>query len=168
MSFTDDFISVLISLGALSKANVLVNDKERAVITDFGLAFLIDQTEFTSSKIAGSVRTVRWSPPEVLVGPPEEGADRDVRRNVDGDPICTAPYLKKSDVYSLAMVFYEVARIFFYSIEHLSESFNTRYAPVRNLSSNRAELPSPFSRLFRVDVQLFHLSWEGTHVSGRW
>ena len=89
------------------KANVLVNDKERAVITDFGLAFLIDRTEFTSEKIAG---LVRWSPPEALVDPPEEGADRDVHRNIDDDPICTAPYSKKSDVYSLAMVFYEVVQ----------------------------------------------------------
>ena len=88
------------------KANVLVNGKERAVIADFGLAFLIDKTEFTSSKIAGSAR---WSPPEVL-DPPEEWADHDAQRNIDGDPICTAPYSKKSDVYSLAMVFYEVTQ----------------------------------------------------------
>ena len=82
----------------------MVNKKDRAVITDVGLAFLIDQTEFTSSKIAGSAR---WSPPEVL-DPPEESAGRDTQGNVDGDPICTPPYSKKSDVYSLAMVFYEV------------------------------------------------------------
>ena len=75
------------------------------MIADFGLAFLIDQTEFTSSKIAGSAR---WSPPEVL-DPPEEGTSRNAQGNVDGDSICTAPYSKKSDVYSLAMVFYEVA-----------------------------------------------------------
>ena len=107
MSFTDDFISVLISLGALSKANVLVNDKERAVIVDFGIIFLIDQSEFTSSKMAGSIRTASWSLPEVL-DPPEEGADWDAQMIIDGDSICTVPYSRKSDVYSLAMVFYEV------------------------------------------------------------
>ena len=71
----------------------------------YPIIFLIDQSEFTSSKMAGSIRTASWSPPEVL-DPPEEGADWDAQMIIDGDSICTAPYSRKSDVYSLAMVFY--------------------------------------------------------------
>ena len=83
------------------------------MIADFGLAFIIDQTEFTSSKIAGSAR---WSPPEVL-DPPDEDAECNVsedteNKGVDGDETCMPPYSKKSDVYSMAMVFYEVCHSF--------------------------------------------------------
>lgn len=93
----------------LSQANILVTSAGTAVIADFGLAFVIDQTEFTTSKIAGSAR---WSPPEVL-NPQTDNDDSndeesDVRRGVDGDELCMTPYSKKSDMYSVAMVFYEV------------------------------------------------------------
>ena len=75
----------------------MIKEDGKACLADYGLTFIIDQTDFTSSKIAGSAR---WSPPEVLNG--GEGSDNlSVRSDI-------YPYSFKSDSYSLAMTMQEV------------------------------------------------------------
>jgi serine/threonine protein kinase len=118
----------------------LVTADGTPVISDFGLAFIIDQTEFTSAKIAGSAR---WSPPEVLDPPDDDedgeddgGADRPGSKckGSDGDDLAVPPYSKKSDVYSMGMAFYEVRTD--------NPLFMLRRPPFKELNSHAISVPS--------------------------
>lgn len=63
-----------------------------AMLADFRLTFVIDHGEFTTNKVAGSVR---WIPPEIL--------------NPSLDDASDLPYSTSSDVYSFAMTIVEVS-----------------------------------------------------------
>jgi len=75
-----------------SKANVLVDSTGQAVIADYGLASIIDSSEFTSIKTAG---TSRWTAPEIMDPP------------LNGD-IPLPQFTVKSDIFSYAMTVFEV------------------------------------------------------------
>jgi len=68
----------------------MISDENLPQLTDFGLVFIIDHNEFTTSKIAGPAR---WTAPETL-DPPESDE--------------SSPYTKESDVYAFAMTAVEV------------------------------------------------------------
>ncbi len=71
-----------------NKDNILITDYHRAVIADFGIAFVMGSTTFaTSSSSSRRGGTVRWQAPEVLRGGPNS-------------------FL--ADAYSLACVYFEV------------------------------------------------------------
>ena len=75
-----------------SKANVLVDSKGHAVVSDYGLALILDSSEFTSIKTAG---TCRWTAPEIMNPPNNEDVPL---------PQLTV----KSDIFSYAMTVFEV------------------------------------------------------------
>ena len=77
-----------------SKANVLIDSAGHAVVADYGLALIIDSSEFTSIKTAG---TCRWTAPEIM-DPPANG------------DIPLPQFTVKSDIFSYAMTVFEVHR----------------------------------------------------------
>jgi hypothetical protein len=75
------------------------------VLCDYGLAFIIVGSEFTSVKTAG---TCRWASPEVM-NPPELAnlSEDDVEEIKDtSDPVVF--FTKASDIYAFAMLATEV------------------------------------------------------------
>jgi len=74
------------------KANVLIDSKGHAVVADYGLALIIDSSEFTSIKTAG---TCRWTAPEIM-NPP------------NNDDVPLPQFTLKSDIFSYAMTVFEV------------------------------------------------------------
>ena len=83
---------ILLSDHNYSKANVLVDSKGHAVVADYGLALIIDSSEFTSIKTAG---TCRWTAPEIM-NPPNNG------------DVPLPQFTVKSDIFSYAMTVFEV------------------------------------------------------------
>ncbi|PBK68307.1 kinase-like protein [Armillaria solidipes] len=73
--------------GDLKGDNVLITDDCRAVITDFGISFVMGVTTFATSTSSHKGGTIRWEAPEVLSGSPNSFP---------------------ADVYSLACVYFEV------------------------------------------------------------
>ncbi|TFK22504.1 kinase-like protein [Coprinopsis marcescibilis] len=78
--------------GDLRCANVFL-DAGRCVLADFGLVFLIDASEFTSVKTAGSSR---WTAPEIM----------DPKAANEHDPY--HDFSTASDAFSLAMIIIEI------------------------------------------------------------
>ena len=72
-----------------TKANILINDHREACLADFGLAIALQGSATVTTTLKG---TLRWMAPELLKSSDPDG----------GVPTCA------SDVYALAMVFYEV------------------------------------------------------------
>lgn len=81
--------------GDLRGSNVLVDEDGHPRICDYGLAFIIEPSEFTSVKTAGACR---WTGPEIM-NPPEDTTYAD-------DSI--ALFTKESDVYAYAMTVLEI------------------------------------------------------------
>jgi len=78
--------------GDIRGANVLIDVKGHAVLADYGLVFIIDSTDFTTTKIVG---TCRWTAPELMV-PPENEEEY------------ASTYSFSSDVFAFAMTIIEV------------------------------------------------------------
>lgn len=72
-----------------SKANILINNDHEACLADFGLVMSLQVSATVTTTLKG---TLRWMAPELLKSSDPEG----------GVPT------RASDVYALAMVFYEV------------------------------------------------------------
>jgi len=72
----------------LKSVNVLLNDQQRAVLCDFGLSRIKQETNCMST-LLGAVGTVAWMAPELF----DFGTK----------------YTKHADIYSLGMVFWEIA-----------------------------------------------------------
>ena len=83
-----------------SKANVLIDSAGHAVVADYGLALIMDSSEFTSIKTTGSCR---WTAPEIM-NPP----------NNEDDPL--PQFTVKSDTFSYAMTVFEV---YLHSLSHV-------------------------------------------------
>ena len=84
----------------MKQANVLVDDRGSARITDFGLMTMTDlSTILLSETVASSGGTIRWMSPELL-DPMRFGSNGHLSR--------------ESDRYALGMVIYEA------SLRHLS------------------------------------------------
>jgi len=81
--------------GDLRGSNVLMDGEEHPRICDYGLAFIIEPSEFTSIKTAGACR---WTAPEIM-NPPEDATSTN-------EPL--ALFTKESDVYALAMTVLEI------------------------------------------------------------
>jgi serine/threonine protein kinase len=81
------------------QANILVDEDEHPRICDYGLAFIIEPSNFTSTKTA---EACRWTAPEIM-NPPE-----DITYADDSFALFT----KESDVYAFAMTVLEVNSIF--------------------------------------------------------
>ena len=75
---------------------MLIDDDGRAVISDYGLVFVIDTSDFTSTKTAG---TCRWMSPEVM-NPSEDSVD-------DQEP--SVLFTTASDIYAFGMTVFEVS-----------------------------------------------------------
>jgi len=80
--------------GDIRGANILITDSGRAVLIDYSLAFIIESSDFTSIKTAG---TCRWTAPEIM-DPPEEP------ESGESPPLFTTA----SDVFAYAMTIIEV------------------------------------------------------------
>lgn len=81
----------------MSQSNILINEHRQPCLTDFGISLLL-QTAVPSTTGAASTGTPGWMAPEIL--------DPDHLFYESGHPTL------KSDIYSLAMVWWEV-RCFF-------------------------------------------------------
>jgi serine/threonine protein kinase len=92
----------LTDCGFFRKANVLIDDEGHAVIADYGLVFVIETTDFTSTKTAG---TCRWMAPEVMN--PEEEQEEDLDSQ---EPAVL--FTTYSDIYAFAMTVFEVKNVF--------------------------------------------------------
>ena len=79
----------------LDKSNILIDGDGCPRICDYGLAFVIEPSEFTSIKTAGACR---WTAPEIM-NPPED--DEYLNDSFD-------LFTKESDVYAFGMTFHEV------------------------------------------------------------
>jgi len=80
--------------GDLRGNNVLIDYNGRAVLSDFGLAFIINSSDFTSVKTAG---TCRWTAPEIMNPPEDSPPDTP-----------SVPYSLPGDIYALAMTILEI------------------------------------------------------------
>jgi len=81
--------------GDLRGSNILIDADGHPRLCDYGLAFIIEPSEFTSIKTAGACR---WTAPEIM-NPPEDTSYAD-------DPL--ALFTKESDIYSFAMTVLEI------------------------------------------------------------
>ena len=81
--------------GDMHCGNVLINDKDNACLTDFGLALFADASAYNYGSVHGG-GAVRWRAPE-LVAPAEFGQPEESSR-----PTCA------SDIFSFACVGIEV------------------------------------------------------------
>lgn len=81
------------------KANILINDRDEACLADFGLSEVLHGSASLTAT-SSSRGTLRWMAPELL-----NNSELD-----NGTPTFA------SDVYALAMVFYEVKLLYFYII----------------------------------------------------
>jgi len=81
---------------------VLIDGDGYPRICDYGLAFIIEPSEFTSIKTAGACR---WTAPEIM-NPPEDVVSMDES---------LALFTNESDVYAFAMTVIEVIMPFMVS-----------------------------------------------------
>jgi serine/threonine protein kinase len=81
--------------GDIRGSNVLITDDGRAVLADYGLVFVIETTDFTSTKTAG---TCRWMAPEVM-NPADELLE-------DEEP--PVLFTRASDIYAFGMTAFEI------------------------------------------------------------
>jgi len=112
--------------GDLRGSNVLMDSGEHPRICDYGLAFIIEPSEFTSIKTAGACR---WTAPEIM-NPPEDIAYAD-------DSL--ALFTTESDVYAFAMTVIEI----FTGKIPFSQKKNDSSVIFSVLEGGRPELP-PF------------------------
>lgn len=77
---------------------MLIDGDGRPRICDYGLAFIIEPSEFTSIKTAGACR---WTAPEIM-SPPEDSAITDDSLGL---------FTKESDIYAFSMTIIEVNNI---------------------------------------------------------
>jgi serine/threonine protein kinase len=81
----------------LKQANVLVDSGGNARICDYGLAFILEPSEFASVKAVGACR---WKAPEIM--DPAESPQ-------DAGASTSAPlFTQASDIYALGMTILEV------------------------------------------------------------
>ncbi|TFK38547.1 kinase-like domain-containing protein [Crucibulum laeve] len=80
--------------GDLRGANVLLDDKSNAVVMDYQLSFILEASEFTSIKTAG---TCRWAAPEIM-NPSNSDSLSEPRPN----------FSKAGDVFAFAMTIIEI------------------------------------------------------------
>jgi len=81
--------------GDLKGANVLIDQKGRACLTEYGLAPIISDPSFTVAATPGAVGTSRWLAPEIII-PPRKGATMPIMES------------KPADVFAFAMFAVEV------------------------------------------------------------
>jgi serine/threonine protein kinase len=116
--------------GDLRGANVLVDHNDRPRICDYGLAFIIEPSEFTSIKTAGACR---WTAPEImnpaenaqLVNPTDPirkqsalgtflegwtapGTSPPGNAQIVNSPDPVPLFTKQSDIYAFGMTFFEI------------------------------------------------------------
>jgi len=140
--------------GDIRGANVLINEECRPVLCDYGLAFIIVGSEFTSVKTAG---TCRWASPEVM-NPPElsnlSEDDMDEYKDTN-DPVVF--FTKASDIYAFAMLMIEV----FSGMIPFSKKKNDSAVIFSVLAGKRPELP-PFLAANKCLDDLVNQCWHQT------
>lgn len=144
----------------------MVTDDGVARLADFGLIFVIDHGQFTTSKIAGPAR---WSAPEIL-DPPED-------EETISDEIHDPQYTKAGDMFAFSMLLIEVRSLrggsgFPGAVQwdlHFSMSFRplrrnrtkrfmfTRYLINRLLSSKMFTCKAPFSKIRNDSAVIFRI-----------
>jgi len=106
------------------QSNVLIDEGGHPRICDYGLAFIIEPSEFTSIKTAGACR---WTAPEIMNPPEDSNAD-------DSLPLFT----KESDIYAFSMTAIEV----FTGKIPFSQKKNDSSVIFSVLDGGRPELPA--------------------------
>lgn len=81
---------------AHNQANVLINDSLQACLADFGLAAVMHHTSILTTQ-GTQIGSVRWMAPEVL--------------NYEGTDEAQGLHTMASDIYSLAMLWWEVCNV---------------------------------------------------------
>jgi len=124
--------------GDLRGANVLVDSKGHAVVADYGLALIINSSEFTSIKTAG---TCRWTAPEIMDPP-------------INDDVPLPQFTLKSDIFSYAMTVFEI----FAGEQPFNEKKSEGNVIFAILNGSRPVLPESIES--KVDlVNLVRQSW---------
>ncbi|KIM79277.1 hypothetical protein PILCRDRAFT_823532 [Piloderma croceum F 1598] len=113
--------------GDLRGSNVLVDAEEHPRICDYGLAFIIEPSEFTSIKTAGACR---WTAPEIM-NPPE---------NATSTNHSLALFTEASDIYAFGMTTLEI----FTGKIPFSQKRNDSSVIFYVLGGGRPELPAFF------------------------
>jgi len=111
--------------GDLRGSNILIDDDGRPRICDYGLAFIIEPSDFTSIKTAGACR---WTAPEIM-NPPEDTVYAD-------DSL--ALFTEQSDIYAFAMTILEI----FTSKIPFSQKKNDSSVIFYVLDGGRPEVPA--------------------------
>jgi len=140
--------------GDIRGANILINGECRPVLCDYGLAFIIVGSEFTSVKTAG---TCRWASPEVM-NPPELSnlSEDDMEEYKDtNDPVVF--FTEASDIYAFAMLMIEV----FSGKIPFSKKKNDSAVIFSVLAGKRPELP-PFLATNECLGVLIDQCWDQT------
>jgi serine/threonine protein kinase len=88
-------VFISIPTNSFAQSNILVDEEGLPRICDYGLAFILEPSEFSSIKTAGACR---WAAPEIM-DPPE-----DVKSANDS----IALFTKESDIYAFSMTALEV------------------------------------------------------------
>jgi len=128
--------------GDLRGSNILIDADERPRICDYGLAFVIEPSEFTSIKTAGPCR---WTAPEIM-NPPEYPPED-----------ATSPlalFTKESDIYAFGMTILEI----FTGEIPFSKKRNDSSVIFAVLSEGRPDLP-PFFEEKESLGQLLRECW---------
>jgi len=115
--------------GDLRGSNVLMDGDEQPRICDYGLAFIIEPSEFTSIKTAGACR---WTAPEIM-NPPE---------NTTSTNETLALFTKESDIYAFAMTALEI----FTGKIPFSQKKNDSSVIFAVLDGGRPELPPSLTK----------------------
>jgi serine/threonine protein kinase len=128
--------------GDLRGSNVLIDGDGNPRICDYGLAFIIEPSEFTSIKTAGACR---WTAPEIMNPPEDTTSTNDA----------LALFTKESDVYAFAMTVIEI----FTGKIPFSQKKNDSSVIFAVLDGGRPELP-PFLQEQESLRQLVQNCWD--------
>ncbi|KII90406.1 hypothetical protein PLICRDRAFT_52144 [Plicaturopsis crispa FD-325 SS-3] len=112
--------------GDIRGANIFVDNDGNAKLADYGLAFIINASDFTSVKTAGNCR---WAAPEIMN--PLDDAD-------DNDNDAGAPFTVQSDIFAFAMTVIEI----FTEAVPFSQKKNDSSVIFAILDGRRPEVPT--------------------------
>jgi len=134
------------------QSNIIVDGEGYPRICDYGLAFIIDPSEFPSIKTAGACR---WDAPEIVNPPDTMSLDDSL-----------ALFTTESDVYAFAMTILEVIiDLWPLNIEMLTNINLCRYSQGKSHSTRRGTIAQLYSLSLTGVVLNSHRVWRSGKTS---